>query len=228
MDEESREAVVVGEDSVESEADVEVLFLGWWKGAKEGGAGGLKAWSASGATGEAGGGARSGSLVSRPWRSIRTQAGSRTWMNDGRGSTKAGEGGDCMMEVRCGLRANLSKLAFLLCDRSADRRGVFGEGSETGTAAERQNSIFLGDGQSSRPKAESRSRSWSATDLLRSGSLAKRTTDMSAVAAGDESAGGGWEVGKPGERCSVAIGGGAERGEGVQEQVFWQRREGEG
>src|SRR4051794_28775770 len=99
-------------------------------------------------------------------------------MKDGSGSTKAGEGGDCMMGVRCGLRANLSKLAFLLWE-SMDLRGAFGDGSETGTApSERLNSIFLGDGQSSGPKQASRSSSWSATDLLRSGSLAKRTEAM--------------------------------------------------
>jgi hypothetical protein len=100
MDDESREAVVVGDDSVESEADVEVLFLGWWKGAKEGGASGPKAWWASGTSGEAGGGAGSEALASKPWRSIVAQAGSRTRMKDGSESTKAGDGGDCMMGVR--------------------------------------------------------------------------------------------------------------------------------
>jgi hypothetical protein len=71
----------------------------------------------------------------------------------------------------------LSKLAFLrCCDRSADLLGVLGEGSETATAAERLNSIFFGDGQSSGPKQASRSCSWSATDLLRSGSLVRGKT----------------------------------------------------
>jgi hypothetical protein len=113
----------------------------------------------------------------------------------------------------------LSKLAFLLCDRSTDRRGVFGEGSETGTAAERQNSIFFGDGQSPGAKAESQS---SATDLLRSGSLAQRTEAM----LGEE---GVWrgraEEGKPGARCSAAMGTRKRwRRRGVQEQVFWEER----
>jgi hypothetical protein len=94
MEDESREAVVVGEDSVESEAEVEVLFLGWWKGAKEGGTVGVNArWTS-------GGGARGEPVESKPWRPTGAQAGSRTWMKDGSGSTKAGEGGDCMMGER--------------------------------------------------------------------------------------------------------------------------------
>lgn len=86
---------MVGDDSVESDAEVEVLFLGWWKDAKDGGGANVR-WT-SVTTGEAGGAARSGS---RPWTATGAQAGSRTWMKDGSGSAKAGDGGDCIIGER--------------------------------------------------------------------------------------------------------------------------------
>ena len=114
---ESNETVVVGDESADSEADVEVLFLVWWNGLKDGGPMGLK-------------------IVSEPWGSfsrserealglcdrasllVRATSCSNTDMKVGMGDVKDGFGA-CILTTRAAtFLPNFSKLIFLRCDDS--------------------------------------------------------------------------------------------------------------